>query len=399
MRQQIMAAKKAFEQGAWQNVLQAYGCTMQKVNPKIFLWSPVEVKKALEDLGYAYGQLSNFRLNRRTKEIENKETVMMAKGQAIRMYTQLLAKSEDNMKGLHGLAYVYYKFVIDFSNQKNLPKEADMSRVENFLEAQKWYDKILVKDAMNIKANYRFGKLYLALLNDWSPSFRVYLQQNHISRRNAQNIARSHFCKVLQAYELLDSQSKKRYVQYQIKTKYNLGNLYLSMGGDNSHKVWDIFAKNPDQPVAGYVAYGYDADIEKALQQYFEIALAYGVNMDAPIAARDLVSPPQKKKYAISPKDVFYRIGCSYALWYRRKCFLYGRKAADQSVAERGVYYYMVSLQYAWWMIKKGYNRHENYNYISKKWNSLCRLANIQSNSNLIQQIKKDIPQYILNPD
>lgn len=393
---QFTEAKKAFAQSAWNQVLKVYGCTVRELNTDIFKRPVQDMKHVLEDVGYAYSQLSNFRFNKQSKTLKNEDDIMVARDNAVKSYTTLLDVDEKNMKGLHGMAYVYYKFVIDVSGQKNMSKVMDLSRLDNFKEAEKWYQKLLALDEMNMKGNYRLGKLYFTILNAWSPSFEAYLKEKHMSRRNVQNLARVHFCKALVAYAAMTPQYKAAYAKYFAKTKYNLGNLCLSLCYDNSHKVWKFFSLNPNQPVPGYMAYGYNKELEEALKQYFEVLNAYHIDVDNPLDASQFVKP--KKEYDVSPKDVLYRLGCVYATQYKRQCFTYGRQRADMALAERGMYYLLVSLQYAWWTIKKGYNRNENYSYVSKKLVALCRLADMDMTSEMIEALRADIPHYIEEP-
>lgn len=397
MMNPFVEAKKAFTNSDWPKVLQSYGCTVRNLNTDIFQKPLPDMKHILEDVSYAYSQLSNLRVNKKTKEVKNKDDIQAARDNAIASYTALLKKDETNMKGLQGMAYIYYKAVIDASMQKNVSPVQDVSRLSNFKEAKTWYQRLLSVDEMNVKGNYRYGKLYATMLSSWSPSFQHYLQEQHMARRNAQNLSVVYFQKALMAYDTLSEKSKKEYFKYSVKAKYSLGNMYLSMCSDNSKKVWPTFEENPNQTVAGYVAYGSEKDLDQALEQYLNVLVDYGMDVDGPIDVSQYVAS-RKQGYAISPKDVLYRVGCVYTAQYQRQCFLYGRDKGDMGLVEKGVYYYLLSQQYAWWMMKKGYSRNEMYGYVNQKLTELCRLAGIAPQGEEVQKIQHDIPSYIPEP-
>ena len=376
----------------WKKVLSLYGCQDFTLPQVLFSWKRWDLIKALENISYAAGQLANVRKekNQKGKLVYPVEKIKAARELALTALDALLERDPHNTKGLHNRAYIYYNTVITSNNKiVQLYDEMGIDRLQDFEAAKAAYETILQLHDQDIKANYRLARLYMTAEKSTGRFLKDYLKKKYAVpactfRRRL--IAR--FEKVLAIYEALTGEkAKKDFRSEWLKTLYDLGVLYTK-------QTFIFFPQNPGltletyllnrkegQPVPPYRQCGDAEQLKKAFGYLKQIQAHYHISVKNKLHIQDYLckAGDMHRKYPVSPKDLWYRMGEVFACCYKMQSFYNQDAAQTQSVFMNAVFYHYLALQWAVHTRQSGNNRNEIYDYIAKAATDILRLHGTNS--------------------
>lgn len=376
----------------WKKVLSLYGCQDFTLPQVLFSWKRWDLIKALENISYAAGQLANVRKekNQKGKFVYPVEKIKAARELALTALDVLLERDPHNTKGLHNRAYIYYNTVITSNNKiVQLYEEMGIDRLQDFEAAKAAYETILQIHDQDIKANYRLARLYMTAEKSTGRFLKDYLKKKYqIPACTFRRRLIARFEKVLAIYEALTGEkAKKDFRSEWLKTLYDLGVLYTK-------QTFIFFPQNPGltletylldrkegQPVPPYYQCGDDSLLDKAIHYLILIQQQYKISTKTKLHMQDYLckAGDMHRKYPVSPKNIWYRLGEAFAYRYKMCSFYKQETVQTQSAFMNAIFFYYLALQWAVYTRKTGNNRNEGYDYIVKAMMDILHLYGIDS--------------------
>ena len=402
-------ADEVFEHTSdWKKVLSLYGCQQFLLPKRIFSWNSKDVIKALENISYAAGQLANIRKEKgkKRKFVYPVESIKAARELALTALESLLERDPHNMKGLHNKAYIYYNTVITSNNKYvQLYQQMHIDRLKDFESAKRVYESILQEHSRDLRAQYRLARLYMTAEKSTGRFLKEYLKKTYripvgIFRRTL--IKR--FETVLSIYEDLPAgKGKSDFRSEYVKTLYNLGVLYTKQTFIFFPQQLNLTLENyllergDVRDIPAYRQCGSIEELKKAFAYLKRIQAEYHVSVKHKLHMQDYLCKARDmhRKYPISPKDLWYRMGEIFYCCYKMQLFYQQDAIQTQRAFMNAVFYYYLALQWAVYMKKSGNNRNEFYGYISEEVTKILRLQGVDS---LMSDILKPIRERTTDP-
>lgn len=349
----------------------------------------------LEQLSFAYGQLSNPRFDQNRGKLLNKDTILAAKETALSLYREMLRRKKRNIMALQGAAYIYYKFAIaSFTPKENdqttqeLKEKFREERYESALKAERIYLKLLEYMPNNITANYRYA--HMVQTNFWP-----YAKEHKLSYVQMFHLVDSYYIKTMEAYEALTAPEKQsQYAAKYAKTLFSRAKLYQDSVYDNYADVFTEYIQNPDKAVPGYTVKGMVQHSQTAQTYLFQVMKFLKLDL----STYDVTEEAKRwnlNKHPVKYDFLFNRIAKTYAFQYRYQCFRFGRMQANRELLESALYYALLAIQYDLW-----YNKinHANRNVLTTTYVELKRIAGLDDSAPEILAAQKKIKNYLMIP-
>ena len=142
-----------------------------------------------------------------------------------------------------------------------------------------------------------------------------------------------------------------------------------------------LLDRREGQPVPPYRQCGDAEQLKKAFGYLKQIQAHYHISVKNELHIQDYLckAGDMHRKYPVSPKDLWYRMGEVFACCYKMQSFYNQDAAQTQSAFMNAVFYHYLALQWAVHTRQSGNNRNEIYDYIAKAATDILRLHGTDS--------------------
>lgn len=265
----------------------------------------------LYQLAFACSKMGELK-NGMERDKEHLNSIKRYRNLSILFYERCNELEPENYLYCSALGYRYYRNYTELTQQK---KRYDGKPSDEINNALKWFDRAIELYPDSIKDNYRKGKIILdKQIDSFRYSNQKWTRETYKELEEMENKGINSLEKVINVYEKVTDEGKKKfYLNEYVKSLYCLGKFYLDKANINIDEY--LF-----RTLIGDFSYKkYTKDdvisIPKA-KELFEKCWYTETNLSLERSLDYSNLASYTGKWAISPIDKIYKVGCLYLNMY-----------------------------------------------------------------------------------
>ena len=288
----------------WRGICALYE-PLDKVQENEEIWTNVN---DLYNLAFACSKLGEPR-NKMEKDKKHLQEVRKYREFSELFYRRCIEMEPYDFRYAAALGYRHYLSYMELTKPKGRRDDKAAGEMEN---AFIWLNKALELHPHSIKDNYRKAKLIDKQILNYRYSQSNWTRENFLELEKMESELILHFNTTISAFEKMDEELRKRYINEYVKALYGLGCFYM-----DKVKYWNEYAC---YKIAGKTV---EITVTQEDRRYLQLARKLFVkcfNSEADISLKAELDTSailsNSASWSISPVDKLYRLGLVYSQIY-----------------------------------------------------------------------------------